>query len=119
MINVADIIVGVRFREDMGDIDTLVESIRDKGVIQPITVNQNMELIAGGRRTHAAKLAGLTKIPALIRDQSNMENGDIDLREIELIENTVRKDFTWSEHAKLVAELHRMCSENTIHWSAR
>lgn len=119
MINVADIIVGVRFREDMGDIDTLVESIRDKGVIQPITVNQNMELIAGGRRTHAAKLAGLTKIPALVRDQTSMENGDIDLREIELIENTVRKDFTWSEHAKLVAELHRMCSEKTIHWSAR
>lgn len=119
MINIADIIIGVRFREDLGDIETLAESIRDKGVIQPITVNQNLELIAGGRRTAAAKMAGLTKIPALVRDQSHMENGEIDLREIELIENTVRKDFTWPEHAKLVAELHRMCSEKTIHWSGR
>ena len=54
-----------------------------------------MELLAGGRRMAAATMAELKKIPALIRDQSAMDNAAIDLREVELIENIFRKDFTW------------------------
>lgn len=119
IIKIEDIIIGQRFRIDMGNIEDLAESIKDKGVIQPITVNEKMELIAGGRRVTAAKLAGLTKIPALIRDQSEMENADVDLREIELVENVMRKDFSWSEHAKLIAEIDNLCRMKNVDWSAR
>ena len=53
-----------RFREDLGDIEGLAEAIKEKGVLQPITVafnnkTRSYQLLAGGRRITAAKLAGL------------------------------------------------------------
>ena len=119
LINVSDVKIGERFRKDYGDMTAFVESIKDKGILQPITVNQDMELLAGGRRMAAATMAELKKIPALIRDQSAMDNAAIDLREVELIENIFRKDFTWDEQAKLVAEIDKMCREKNIEWSVR
>lgn len=105
-----------RAREDLGDIDTLAESIKEKGVLQPITITPDFRLLAGERRTTAARVAGLTKIPALIRDTK----GDIiDEKEIELIENVFRKDFVWDEQARLIAEIDKHCKENRTEWSAR
>lgn len=122
MIPITDITVGERFREDLGDITGLTESIAEKGVLQPITVRQDdsgYTLLAGGRRIHAAAAAGLTKIPALIRDQSEVVDAEVDLREVELIENTFRKDFTWDEQVKLIARLDNLCRERNADWSVR
>ena len=119
ILNIDSIILDERYRKDLGDISGLTESIKEKGVLQPITVNQDMVLLAGGRRVTAAKAAGLTKIPALVRDQTDMEYATIDMREVELIENAFRKDFTWDEQALLVAEIDRMCRDKNQDWSAR
>lgn len=129
MIPIKDIKVGERFRTDLGDIVGLTESISEKGVLQPITVRADTSahtglvdgytLLAGGRRIAAATAAGLDKIPALIRDQSGQEDSEVDLREVELIENTFRKDFTWDEQVKLIARLDTLCREKNAEWSVR
>lgn len=112
VLNIADIVVDKRFREDLGEMDILVESIKDKGVFTPITVSTDMHLISGGRRLAAAKLAGLLKIPALLRKLE----GEVDAREIELMENVHRKDFEWPEEAALVAEIDRLYKAKHIDW---
>jgi ParB-like chromosome segregation protein Spo0J len=47
------------------------------------------------------------------------DGGAIDAREIELIENIFRKDFTWQEETNLVAEIDRLYREKNIEWSGR
>jgi len=76
----------------------LVDSIKKQGVIQPIIVrpsNGQYELIAGERRLRAAQDAGLSTIPAIIRDVSNKE-----AMELAIIENVVREDLDPIEEAK-------------------
>lgn len=103
-----EIKVGKRAREEYGDITELANSIRAKGVIQPITLDKDLNLIAGGRRVRAAREAGLTEIPALIRDMDTTLGEEIDAKEVELIENIARLDMTWQEKAKLRAEIHEL-----------
>ncbi|HXX97183.1 MAG TPA: ParB N-terminal domain-containing protein [Candidatus Bathyarchaeia archaeon] len=55
--------IGSRFRKDLGDIALLAENIREIGLLQPIVINQNHELISGLRRIEAFKLS---EIPAHI-----------------------------------------------------
>lgn len=116
MVAVADIIIGDRAREDMGNLQELADNIKEKGLLQPVTLNEDMHLRAGGRRTAAAKLAGLDKIPALIR--SDLDEFGIDAAEVELIENVYRKDFTWQERAALTAKIHLLKSAQNPNWSA-
>jgi len=104
-----------RFREDLGDIESLTASIREKGIIQPITVTPDFELLAGERRVTAARAAGLTEIPALLRAKTDA----VDAREIELLENIARKDFEWPERASLTAEIDRLLREKNLDWSTR
>jgi ParB/RepB/Spo0J family partition protein len=116
-VDIDKIIVGDRFRKDLKDIENLAKSIAEKGILQPITIQTDFTLCAGGRRLEAAKLAGLKKIPCLIRDKTSDE---IDLREIELIENTFREDFTWQERVNLIAELDKLMREkHGTEWSTR
>ena len=78
----------------------LIESIRRRGVIQPIVVReradlpQHFELIAGERRWRAAREAGLGTIPAIVRAYSDDES-----MEVALIENLQREDLTPLERA--------------------
>lgn len=87
--------------------DTLAEladSIRSIGIIQPITLRQKKdggyEIIAGERRWHAAKMAGLTAIPAYIRKVT-----DEDVMEMALIENIQREDLNPIEIALAYSNL--------------
>lgn len=79
----------------------LAQSIRDKGVLQPILVRRTetgeIFLVAGERRLRAAKLAGLDKIPALITKGHPAE--------IALIENLQREDLTPLEEAEALARM--------------
>jgi ParB/RepB/Spo0J family partition protein len=109
-----------RYRKDLGNIEGMTESIREKGVLQPITVvtadpDGNFRLLAGERRVTAARAAGLSLIPAIIRPVTD----EADEREIELYENTFRKDFTWDESAKLVMEVDRLNRAKDSDWSGR
>ncbi len=76
----------------------LAESIKEHGIIEPIIVKKSIkgyELVAGERRTKAARLAGLSKIPAIIRDFN-----DEQMMEIALIENIQRENLNAIEEAK-------------------
>jgi len=81
----------------------LADSIKEKGVIQPILVSRTkdgFQLIAGERRWRAAQKAGLDKIPVLIRDVSPAET-----LELALIENIQRKDLNPIEESSAYQEL--------------
>ncbi|MEO8114493.1 MAG: ParB/RepB/Spo0J family partition protein [Phenylobacterium sp.] len=90
------------------EIAELELSIRDKGVLQPILVRPlpktpgEYEIVAGERRWRAAQKAGLTSIPALVR-----ELGDDRAFEIALVENVQREDLNAMEEAQAYASLMR------------
>jgi len=77
----------------------LSESIKEKGVIQPVTVRkmkaEKYQLVAGERRWRAAEKAGLDKMPAVVRNFSDQE-----VLEIALIENIQREDLNAVEEAE-------------------
>jgi ParB family chromosome partitioning protein len=85
----------------------LAESIKSKGVIEPLIVRVGRdgyyELICGERRLRASKIAGLTKVPAIIKDVS-----DDEAFEIALIENIQREDLTPVELALAFDKLSKM-----------
>ena len=79
-------------------IEDLSNSIKEYGVIQPIIVSKKenyYEIIAGERRWRASKRAGLTEIPAIVRDDNEQRN-----KEISLIENIQREDLNPIEKAR-------------------
>jgi ParB family chromosome partitioning protein len=99
----------------MGDLDDLVHSIRDKGILEPILVRPLTSLdggeggilyriISGERRYRAAQEAGLYEVPAIEMDVTDQE-----ALEIALIENLQRKDLTPFEEAegyRMLGEAH-------------
>ena len=86
-------------RTQLGNIEELASSVREKGVLEPILVRQIAEnryqIISGERRFRAATLAGLDEIPAIELDVDDREQ-----LEIALIENIQRKDLTAFEEAE-------------------
>ena len=81
----------------------LAHSIKEHGVFQPIIVKKSIkgyEIIAGERRVKASKLAGLTEIPAIIRDFN-----DTQMMEIALLENLQREDLNAIEEAAAYKKL--------------
>jgi ParB family transcriptional regulator, chromosome partitioning protein len=89
-----------RKRFDEAELAELAQSIREKGVLQPILVRPaphagQYEIVAGERRWRAAQLAGLRSIPALIRDLS-----DAEVLEIAIVENVQRADLSAIEEAE-------------------
>ena len=105
--------IGERFRADLGDLHSLIESIKEKGIIQPITLDENYILLAGGRRLAAAREVGLKAVPAIFRKSKN----ELDSREIELIENIARKDMTWAERSKLEQRIFALKESQDPNWS--
>lgn len=81
----------------------LAESIRTHGIIQPLVLNKmgtRYMIIAGERRYRAAKLAGLTKVPAIIKTYTPQQ-----IREISLVENLQREDLNPIEAARAIKAL--------------
>ena len=89
---------------DEAELEELANSVKTKGVLQPILVRKlgdgGFELIAGERRWRAAKLAGFKKIPAIIRPAT-----DAEAMEMALIENLQRKDLNPMEAARAYQRL--------------
>jgi len=84
-------------------LEELVDSIRQRGIIQPLIVrpvNRQFELIAGERRWRAAKEVGLTEAPAIVRQAT-----DLEVLELSLIENLQRADLNPIEEAQAYARL--------------
>jgi len=89
---------------DKESIDDLVASVKTHGILQPLivteSVNGTYELIAGERRLRAAKLAGLTKVPALVRQAKDQER-----LELALVENIQRQNLNPLEEARAYEQL--------------
>lgn len=88
---------------DQEALEELSDSIKKYGLIQPIVVTKKegyYEIIAGERRWRASKLAGLTEIPAIIREDDERKN-----KEIALIENIQREDLNPYEKAISIKNL--------------
>jgi ParB family chromosome partitioning protein len=98
-----------RTRMDEEALNELAESIRTQGLMQPILVRPlttgGYEIIAGERRTRAARIAGMTEVPVLVRDVPD-ENAAV----MALIENIQREDLNALEEAqgvqRLIDEFH-------------
>lgn len=83
---------------DQEKLEELSQSIKEHGLFQPIIVKKSIkgyELVAGERRTKAAKLAGFTEIPAIIKDYTDEE-----MMEVALLENIQREDLNPIEEAE-------------------
>lgn len=95
-------------RVEIGDLSELIESVRERGVLEPLLVKSSggkgrWMIVAGERRWRAAKAAGLREVPCIELDVD--EQG---VAEIALIENMQRKDLTpWEEADGLAALCHR------------
>lgn len=79
-------------------LNALVESIREKGVLQPLLVRKKddkYEIIAGERRWRAAKLAGINEVPVIEKDLDNKE-----VLEVALVENLLRENLSAIEEAE-------------------
>lgn len=94
LVKIEDIKVKKRVRRDLGDLTALKDSMHRYGLMNPITLNSNYELVAGERRLEAAKSLGWERINANILD-SNVDN--IRQLEMEVEENNQRKEFTDEE----------------------
>lgn len=90
-------------RRTIGDLSDLIASIKEKGVLEPILVRkmgERYQIIAGERRFHAARAAGLRKVPCIEIDVD--ETGVL---EISLIENLQRRDLDPFEEGDAILEL--------------
>ncbi len=82
--------VGIRYRQDLGDLRTLAESIEAVGLLHPVVVTPEGRLIAGQRRLEACRLLGWSEVPVTVVDLLQAARG-------EAHENFVRKDLLPSE----------------------
>jgi ParB family chromosome partitioning protein len=94
-------------RKDLGDISELVESIKQVGVLEPLivrpTLQDKFEVVVGNRRYHAAKKAGIQKVPCIVREMDDEE-----AMITSLTENIQRGDISEEEIAMTYRALHEM-----------
>ena len=92
-----------RHEMERTELERLAESIREHGVLQPVVVTETLdgyELVAGERRVRAAEIAGLGRIPAVVRQAAPREQ-----LELALVENVQRADLNAIEEAKAYRQL--------------
>lgn len=84
-----------RAADGNGELKELAESIKLHGILQPIIVREGNEIVAGHRRWHAAKLAGLDSVPCVL-----VKLSDQDAKVAQIVENLHRKNLNPIEEAK-------------------
>lgn len=92
-----------RSRLDDAKVAELASSVAEKGVLQPILarpVEDGFEIVAGERRFRAARKAGLSSVPVVVRDMSDRET-----LEVAIVENLQREDLTPVEEARAFERL--------------
>jgi ParB family chromosome partitioning protein len=89
-IKISDITISDRVRKEMGDLTPLMDSLEKHGLISPIAVSEEFQLVAGHRRLQAVTKLGWKEVEVIMINNVSEE----DLLEIELSENVYRKDFS-------------------------
>lgn len=75
---IQDIIVGHRYRRDLGDVDALAGSIRDVGLLHPVVITTEGVLVAGARRLEACRRLGMTEVPVAVVELDEVACGQRD-----------------------------------------
>ncbi|KKN73582.1 hypothetical protein LCGC14_0398980 [marine sediment metagenome] len=108
-VEIKEIKVGVQPRKffDEKKMEELTKSVKEKGILQPILVRKSgkkFDLACGERRLRAAKAAGLSKIPSIIRKLT-----DAQIMEIQFVENLQREDLNPIDEAQGLQGLIKKC----------
>jgi len=105
-VEISKLFIGkTNVRKSPGDVGDLVDSVREKGILEPILarpIGGRYELVVGSRRFEAAKIAGLKKIPAIIRPMTD-EEAII----VSLVENIQRRDIEPEEEYDAIVALRK------------
>lgn len=110
-VAINDIIVGDRYRKDLGDVEPLKQSIAELGLLHPVVIDGERRLLVGGRRLEACKQLGMLTIPAVVASSLS------ELRQrvlAERDENVCREPFKPSEMValgKTIEEFQRPIAE--------
>ena len=97
LVKISEIKTGKR--REIGDITQLIESIKEIGLINPITIGADNNLIAGAHRIEAFKALGKEEIPAIVINETGLK-----ARLIEIDENLIRNELSPIEYADQLAE---------------
>ncbi|MDY4034465.1 MAG: ParB/RepB/Spo0J family partition protein, partial [Streptococcus dysgalactiae] len=110
-----------RLQFNQKELEDLANSIKANGLIQPIIVRKSdifgYELVAGERRFKASKMAGLTKVPAIVKNMSSLES-----MQQAIVENLQRADLNPIEEAKayqLLIEKNQMTHEEVAKYMGK
>ena len=101
---VADIVLNYRVRKNLGDINALTDSMKRYGLLNPITVTKEGELIAGHRRLESAKRLGWQYIDVVVLENQSA----VDKLELEIEENVQRKALSPVELADAYKRLEKL-----------
>lgn len=102
-----------RQRRDIADVNDLIDSISRLGLINPICITRDKQLVAGERRLSAVRQLGWTHIACQFIDELD----DAALRAIELEENIKRKQLDWQDECHAVNEYHELRKSEKPDWS--
>lgn len=101
LLNIDKVKMGKRIRMEYGEMQELADSIQEYGLLHPIVIDSQYNLIAGGRRLLACSRIGMKEIEVKVLGDLT----DHELRVLELEENIKRKDLTELEKSKTIFEL--------------
>ncbi|UPA12372.1 ParB N-terminal domain-containing protein [Borrelia venezuelensis] len=110
LIDLEQIKIKKRIRQNIGDTSTLKESIKKHGLIYPIIIDKNKNLVAGFRRYQVLKELGYKEVDVKVIPTKDKKI----LLEIELDENNARKSFTKSESESGEEQLKYYSEKNII-----
>lgn len=107
---IREILIGDRQRKVYPNIPELAESIRIHGLIQPLVVDQDKNLIAGGRRLAACQLLGLDVVDVVYKETMDLATRKL----LEAEENLHRENLTWQEQCISTEEIHYLCVNRAV-----
>ena len=114
-VRIDSVVVRKRIRSDLGDLESMMDSLRRHGQLTPILINRRSELIAGQRRLESARRLGWTSVQAVMVEQVN----DQRMLELEIEENLQRRQLNEAELAAALQRLERLrqpgCLQRVLH----
>jgi len=112
-VPINEIRIGDRERLDYGDIEGFAKELDQDGLMNPIILNKDGEVVDGGRRLEAFKFLGHKEIPCIIRGE-----GFIDDKLLELVANTQRKPFTDYELTRMIPKLRKLYESDKLRYDS-
>ncbi len=102
-----------RQRRDLSNIPILADSLKRHGLIHPIVIDRERNLIAGERRLEAARSLGWSHITCQFFDEPD----PLAAHAVELEENVKREELPWQDEAKAVFDYHKFRSSEVVDWT--